>query len=339
MFNKKIFFKLILSLLFLNQSQAQSLQSQLLASQKIVSTVSEYLKKHRSNDLIVGTRKMLFLDESYVPQGLFVSDNFYFVSMYHKTADGVVESKPSIVVQYTLTGDFVNKLNLSLNESTIFTGHVGGLGMIGDFYVVPVDKEIYFFNSSTGLFSKKIKLNFENLEDQIKSIDYINISKDQVGNDILWVGEFREKSHLAKDNYILGYLMNSSESIINTDPMYRFSFPGANGIFNVQGVTVLNASDSSYSLLLSTSFGDNPSYIYRVNYAFDPGTTYKYKYISNKKIMEAPAGGEALFATSSKVWTLSESGTTHFQHRIKSAWNTNFPFVYLLDRNKILNLP
>jgi hypothetical protein len=326
---------LFLSFFVTTNSFAQSLESQAAESEKILKSTNLLIDDYANSSLVTGTRKILFLDEGYVPQGIHVSTSHYYLSMYHKNIEGITDTKPSIVVKYTIAGEFVSKIALS-SSGKMFTGHVGGLSIIDDYILLPEGKKIYYFNLETGALKKTETLDFLGSNSEIENISFMNISQDHSGRPVLLVGEFREKKSSSKPNYIFGYLIDKSSGKISTIPTYRFTVPES--ISKIQGVTLISASASSYSLLFSTSYGDDPSKLYKVSYAYsyDKNVYNRYTISSESLVFKGPAGLENVYSTASRIWTLSESGAQYFQKRTDSKpWNTNFPFVLLLDKSKI----
>jgi hypothetical protein len=314
-------------------TKSQTLSNQYQNSIGLSQTLESLIFDQKNSQYFIGTRRILFLDEGYIPQGIHIEDKHYYISMYHKTIKGESGTKGSIIVKYDIEGNFVKKLNLFMDKKE-FTGHVGGVGLIGNSFVVPEGKELYFFNSENGEFIKKITLDFSELNEQIKTISFLNISKDHLGNSLLLVGEFREKGIISLENFIFAHQIVDKETV-SLKPILQFSFP--NSISQVQGASILAADEKKYTLLLSRSFGDFPSKLHKLTFLNEGKDHFKFKLSKSKEVLEAPAGMECLQVTENRVWSLSESGTAYFQRRTVAPWKTNFPFVFTLNKKLILN--
>ncbi len=283
-------------------------------------------------------RRLPYMKSNYIPQGVYITKTgSAYKSMYHKDARGI-KSKPSIVSRYSVN---TNKLErtyfLYKSKKTPYMGHVGGLAISGKYIIVTHGKYIYFFNKNT---AKRIKSNqyrayyshrkklFFGSSKFTSAVSFLNIAKDHTGKNVLWTGEFK-KNNTAM--HIFGYYISAGK--VSTKPKYRFYVPAR--IQNVQGVTLKKASKQQYQVLLATSYGDKPSYIYKITYNYHKPYYYKYKYLKTEIVFKGPAGAENLHATTTGVWTLFEAGANYFQKRKKSPWRDNFPFLIRLKKSSL----
>ena len=101
----------------------------------------------------------------------------------------------------------------------------------------------------------------------------------------------------------------------------------------LQGFNVLKASHDAYTLLLSQSYGNNTSYIYKLIYDRQESLAYKYDYNSKSIAFTGPAGLEDLHATADGIWSLSESGANYYQNRDSGPWSQLFPFIIKLRKS------
>ena len=129
-------------------------------------------------------------------------------------------------------------------------------------------------------------------------------------------------------SHILGYKIDS-DGTVDPAPIYKFYVPET--VNKLQGVTVLNASHDAYTLLLSRSYGNSSSYIYKVEYDRQESLLYKYDYRSKIKVFIGPAGLEDLHVTADGIWSVSESGANYYQNRTTlKPWDQLFPFLIKL---------
>lgn len=312
--------------------RSQTLANEYKRSTSISETIESLLFDQKNAQYFIGTRKILFLDEGYIPQGLHLGENEYYVSMYHKSQKGETGTKASIIVRYDVEGNFLQKINLKKDQKE-FTGHVGGLGLIGENFVIPEGRELYFFSIMTGEFIKKTTPDFLNFGEQIKTISYLNISKDHLGNKVLLLGEFRERNEGYHDNTILAYPIKDNQDI-GIKPQFYFKFP--NTLTQIQGCAIIEANEKNYSLLISRSYGDYPSKLHKLSFINETKEGYSFKLLTSKEVLSAPAGMEGVAVSDTRVWSLSESGANYFQKRTNSPWKTNFPFVFTLNKKLIL---
>ena len=278
------------------------------------------------------------LEEDYIPQGIHVTeDGFVYMSMYHKDKDGA-SYKSSVVVKYsTVTNTVTDVYHLKNQNNSKYMGHAGGLVVSGDYLVVPSGGALYYFRQSdatavTGIESE-IKLAFSTSMDFGGSeynykVSFLSTSEDHLNQKILWTGQFSTSTSVG--SHVLGYKIES-DGVVNPVPIYRFYVPET--VNKLQGVAVLKATHDAYTLLLSRSYGNNTSYIYRLDYDRQEGLAYKYDYNSKSITFKGPAGLEDLHATADGIWSLSESGANYYQNRDSNPWSQLFPFIIKLGKS------
>ena len=128
--------------------------------------------------------------------------------------------------------------------------------------------------------------------------------------------------------------MKSLKEGLKNLPRYYFEIP-AQDIIQIQGVTPVLVSSGAYSFLVSSSYGDNGSSIYRLDYVYKESNKFKYKFKGYEELYELPSGLEGLHATKSGVWTLFESGAQYFQKRKNRSWRTFLPYVIRIKKSSL----
>lgn len=205
------------------------------------------------------------LSEGYIAQGLSFdkeTDNFFLTGYM---AD---HSASPIYVFNKSTNKLVNSVRMSNPDGSDFTGHAGGLSVVGDkVYVAGSGDEcLYVFNKTDVLNAKN--------KSYIKYIDVISVkdSTDGVGvafttihDNLVYVGEFyREGPYPTRESHRIptknGYnkalaVGFSIEGNIAT-PKVVYSIPD-----NIQGMCF-----TEDSILLSESWGASFSSIHKYNY-------------------------------------------------------------------------
>ena len=277
-----------------------------------------------------------WLEYDYIPQGVHVTeDDLVYMSMYHKDADGI-SSKSSIIIKYsTATNTVIDVYHLKNSNGSNYMGHVGGLVVKGDYFIVPYGSKLNFFKQSNATpvsgIESEIKSEFttgvEFGESEYNTkMSFLSISKDHQNQDVLWTGQFNKNNNVG--SHILGYKIDS-DGTVDPAPIYKFYVPET--VNKLQGVTVLNASHDAYTLLLSRSYGNSSSYIYKVEYDRQESLLYKYDYRSKIKVFIGPAGLEDLHVTADGIWSVSESGANYYQNRTTlKPWDQLFPFLIKL---------
>lgn len=278
-----------------------------------------------------------WLENDYIPQGVHVTeDGFVYMSLYHQDKDNASYNS-SIVIKYsTATNRVENVYHLKNSNDSKYMGHVGGLVVKGDYLIVPNSSQLYYFKQSDATptygIESEIKLAFKTSMDFGGSeynykMSFLSTTKDHENQDILWTGQFSTSTSVA--SHVLGYKIEI-DGTVNPTPKYRFYVPET--VNKLQGVTVLGASYDTYTLLLSRSYGNNTSYIYKLNYKRQESSLYKYDYVSKSIVFKGPAGLEDLHATADGIWSLSESGANYYQNRTSNPWTQLFPFVIKLRK-------
>ena len=279
-----------------------------------------------------------WLEKDYIPQGIHVTeDGFIYMSLYHKDKDKA-SYNASIVIKYnTATNTATDVYHLKNSNNSKYMGHVGGLVVNGDYFIVPNGGTLYFFKQSDATpafgIESEIKLAFTTSVDFGGSeynykMSFLSVTKDHQDQDILWTGQFSTSTSVG--SHVLGYKIES-DGTVNPAPLYKFYVPET--VNKLQGVTVLKASYDAYTLLLSRSYGNNTSYIYKLNYDRQESLAYKYDYNSKSIVFKGPAGLEDLHATADGIWSLSESGANYYQNRTSSPWSQLFPFIIKLRKS------
>lgn len=266
-----------------------------------------------------------YMDEGYIPQGIHItSTNLAYISMYHKDVNGN-SYKNSIVAE-------INKANGKVKKYTLpTTGHVGGVAIFNNYskFVVPNGNQfcIYTKSSNSQGFCQTQSVGSSKRTD---AFSFINYAPDHEGAWHMWAGQFETGCAAENGMHIFGYKVTGGS--IATKPSYRFYVPPS--INKVQGASVIapsNASDD-YKIIVSSSYGDNPSTMTLLKYKRYESYHYKYKYKSSKRVYTAPAGLEEVHATenSKGVWTLFESGAEYYDKKMeiaKDAVHVSNPFL------------
>ena len=279
-----------------------------------------------------------WLEYDYIPQGIHVTeDDFIYMSFYHKDKDKLSYNS-SVVIKYsTVTNRVTDVYHLKGSNNSKYMGHVGGLVVSGDYLIVPNGGDLHFFRQSDATptygIESEIKLGFRTSVDFGGSeynfkMSFLSTSKDHQNQDILWTGQFSTSTSVG--SHVLGFKIEN-DGTVNPTPMYRFYVPET--VNKLQGVTVLNASYDTYSLLLSRSYGNNTSFIYKLNYNRQESSPYKYEYSSKSIAFKGPAGLEDLHISADGIWSLSESGANYYQNRPSNPWTQLFPFVIKLRKS------
>ncbi len=285
------------------------------------------------NEKVEALYKAPFHRMNYIAQGLTKEKDKIFLSYYYKNIYGEnPEGKNSIVVEFDLQSKKI--INLwRLNRNSIpFTGHVGGMIILGKYFAIVDGTEIIFFqkdeakllenNGSYKIYiseSKNILVPDRGKEAINTSHSFINKSVDFSGKTLIWTGQFKEKP---AQTQILGYEVISDD--MNSNPLFQFNVPKE--IYQIQGVTLVQSSPDRYLFLVCSSFGNHPSKISLLEYSLEKKNWILLKY---ETFLTAPSGLENIHSDSNGIWTISESGARYFQERRKP-WIDDFPFIIKL---------
>ncbi|NQZ00258.1 MAG: hypothetical protein HRT45_06270 [Bdellovibrionales bacterium] len=338
-------FALLLPVYFSSFISAQALDDQL--DQNMRRLNSMMLLANRTNS-VSSVKDMAFLNEGYIPQGIHVNAEGFFVSMYHKTISGEIALRPSIVVHYNFDNEVISKTELSVNSRPYY-GHMSGLAVLGDYFLVPDQKSIRFFARATGAedTARQTRLKLNSQEQNFSRFSQLDLNTDHNDDHVLWVTEFRHQNHSKADstgrqraidqNYIFGYVIDPDTLSIETKPAYRFYVPGRE-VYRIQGLTPVAAGRDQYSFLASSSWGDDDSKLIRLDYVANE-SYYNYRFVGARQILSLPAGLEEVHATKAGVWTHFESGAQYFQKRKhKKTWESYFPYIIRMTKAKLLDL-
>jgi len=264
-----------------------------------------------------------YLDEDFIPQGITNSyednENYYYnpmiyPSLYNKTVDGVTGKKKSIIVEMDPKNNYSVRRCFQLNGELKYR-HNGGIA---------------FFNKKAYVASGGY-IETCSIPDYTSDTDkYITIERSSIAtvssiasymtyyNDTVWVGDFVTSG----DAYIKGYPLDETGKVINSITPKKYMV-----LQKTQGVAWTNVAGKDY-LMISTSYGDSFSKIYRVSRTELSSTQVP----SPDGIFTLPAGGEDLtFDKDKNIISQSESGAKYFQKRPSSPWGTFFPFIYKIS--------
>lgn len=268
-----------------------------------------------------------YMDEGYIPQGIHItSTNLAYVSMYHKDANGS-SYKNSIVAEINKTTGAVKKFTLPTDS------HVGGVAIFNNYskFVTPKGKQfcIYTKGSSNAGYCQTQSVGSST---RTTGFSYIHYAPDHNGEWHMWSGQFETGSAANNGMHIFGYKVTGSS--ISTIPSYRFYVPPA--VNQIQGASVVAPTNSvdDYKILVSSSYGDNPSTMTLLKYKRHEPYYYKYKYNSYEQVYAAPAGLEEVHATANSqgVWTLFESGSQYYDKKWASK---GMPFMYRIPFDEL----
>ena len=291
------------------------------------------------NDKVSSLRRMPFDHSNYVVQGLTKHIGDLYLSYYYKNVGGNNPKKESsVVVQYSYDDKKIKNVWKLFKDGVGYTDHVGGVVVLKDQFVVTAGKYFYFFKKDgapviedqggyktlRANYVKSIKPSM-GANSKNSNFSFASLSADHRGKSILWTGAFKENSD-ASD--LLGYEV--SGNTFATVPKYIFNVPSQ--VHKLQGVALVSATAGQYKFLVARSYGDNPSYVYRLIYDMSGfNSTFK----SRATVFTGPAGMENIHSTQEGIWSVSESGAKYFQER-KNDWNDYFPFIFRLKKEKLL---
>ena len=263
------------------------------------------------------------------------------MSLYHKNRYGV-SNKPSVITRYSLKDERLTAIyKLYKKDGSVFTGHVGGMMVYGDYFIVTYGRYFYFFhkkrvtslggNTYKSVYSHRIAPWLPDAKYNENGFSFANYSTDHLGKPMLWTGKF--KTNGTYGMYILGYKI--SNGTISHSPTYKLYVPKR--ITKIQGVSILSKTANRYQLLLSQSAGDNPSLIYKLSYTY---SSSKKRFIYDTSnpghvVFKGPAGQQELHATKTGIWTLFESGANYYQDRAVYPWRDNFPYFIRIRKSNL----
>jgi len=272
------------------------------------------------------------MNDRYVPQGLATDgEDTIYMSMYWKHEDGSTGDYPSVVTESTKNGKLKRVFQLHHSGGSDFVGHVGGIAYWDDYIYLPYSSTTimrYDLSSlSSPEFNSETFANPQHDDNPIyynatynlnmspnTGVSFMSAAADYDGTLILWVGQF--DSSVLK--YIFGYQIYSNGSV-SSSPLYTFKLPVA----KVQGIYCHQANRDTLRFYFSTSYGDNPSYIYDVTY-----NKSSQNYTSIYTRFQGPAGLEGMAMIGADLWCAGESGAKYYQKRTSSPWQDFFPFVF-----------
>ena len=121
----------------------------------------------------------------------------------------------------------------------------------------------------------------------------------------------------------------TSTPIVKLIPIPRMPF-SLQGLKEVQGVANSQHQPGYYEFLVSRSWGDEYSEIFRLSFKNPQGDPHP----GPELVYRGPAGVEALHfdERGGLLWTVFESGARHYQKRIHSnPWKKLYPFVFAIQ--------
>lgn len=263
-----------------------------------------------------------YMDDDFIPQGITNSyednENYYanpmvYTSLYNKTVDGITRRKKSIIVEMDPNDNYNIRRCFSLNGEMKYR-HNGGIAFFNKKVYVSSGGyiETYTIPDYTESSNKYVTLERSSIASVSSIASYMTYYDEYV-----WVGDFVTSG----DAYIKGYPLNEDGSVNKSvTPITYKVLP------KTQGVAWTNVNGKDY-LMISTSYGDSFSKIYRV-----PRTELSSTQVpSPDNTFTLPAGGEDLsFDKDKNLYSQSESGSKYFQKR-SSPWNTFYPFIYKIS--------
>ncbi len=264
-----------------------------------------------------------YMDDDFIPQGITNSyednENYFaspmvYTSLYNKTVDGVTGRKRSIIVEMDPNNSYKVRRCFELSGYTEYR-HNGGLAFFNDKIYISTGSNIEVFNipDYTEGSDKYVKITRNSIASVSSIASYMTYYKDTV-----WVGDF-VTSGVA---YIKGYPLDETGKVINSVTPKKYMV-----LQKTQGVAWTNVNGKDY-LMISTSYGDAFSKIYRVSRTELSSTNEP----SVDGVFTLPAGGEDLtFDKDQNLISQSESGAKYFQKRPSSPWGSFFPFIYKIS--------
>ncbi len=271
-----------------------------------------------------------YANDEYIPQGTAtrresvagIDTDLVFVSYYHRTREGTIETKRSIVVEIDAhTGVVRRTFRL---RGVLEYSHAGGIAVAGD----------AFFISSVGFLERYVIPTYEGPDGP----KYLDLGPDTSGSisvdskasfvsvfeDTLWVGDWRPSNDV--EPFLYTYPI-AEDGRPEAAAVHVFSIPR-----NVQGVDLIRRNGQTY-VFMSRNRNSREAELLR----YRREQLHTSMVPSPDSSVTMPFGIEDLsFTTDGSLWTNSESGTVYYQRRDVSPWPVFYPFVDRVPEKAIL---
>ena len=242
------------------------------------------------------------IENGYVPQGFCYLEkhNLILQTSYSKKSPSKI-----YIIDFT-NGNVIKDLTLKDVDNNDLYIHAGGVASDEDKIWICGDNSLYVFD-----FSDVLTTNDNHIL-STKKIDFpihTDFCYYYNNKNILWVGEFKKPFDKKITPYILGYSLENSENIEDTEnPNYKIEIPSM-----VQGFCI----DDNNNFIFSRSYSgfilsSLDIYENMQDLSSEPGTNYSYKNfkkISHTKILPM---SEGIFFKDNKFYVLFESGAKRY---------------------------
>ncbi len=271
-----------------------------------------------------------YANDEFIPQGTATrrgveggdEADLVYVSYYHRTREGTIETKRSIVVEMdAVTGVVRRTFRL---RGVLEYSHAGGIAIAGD----------AFFISSVGFLERYVIPEYEGPDGP----KYIDLGPDASGSisvlskssfvsafeDTLWVGDWRPSNDV--EPFLYTYPL-ASDGRPERTAAHVYAIPR-----NVQGVDLIRRNGQTY-IFMSRNRNSREAELLR----FRRQQLHRSVVPTPDSTVTMPFGIEDLsFSPDGSLWTNSESGTVYYQRRDVSPWQVFYPFVYRVPEHSIL---
>lgn len=280
---------------------------------------------------VIATAFVPYLNDEFIPQGITnkyededyqQTDSLVYISMYHKTVEGTIRLKRSIIVEID-PGDNYRVRRCFRLKGALQTNHNGGIAYKNGYIYVASSGNIerYQLPEFEGGGAEKyqdLTTVYTNLYQVQSKASFVTYFQDSV-----WVGDYRTSNEATP--YLYGYALDTQGNVVISVSPKIYRLP-----YQTQGVAWKIYNDTKY-LFISTSGGDAGSKISRCH-------VNKLSRTSSPQadtVFNLPAGGEDLsFDGNSNLLNVSESGAQFFQKRF-SPWKTFYPFIFIISEAKL----
>ena len=246
--------------------------------------------------------KISDLKNGYIPQGLCFLENHNLVL---QTSYSKKSPSKMYIIDFT-NGNIIKDLTLKDIDNNDLYIHAGGVASDEDRIWICGDNSLYVFSLSDVLTTNE---NFINSTRRIDFPTHTDFCLYQTNKNILWIGEFVSPFDRKSTPYLLGYHIENSQSIENTEnPDYKIVIPSM-----VQGFCI----DSHNNFIFSRSYtGFILSFIDIHKNILDSGSesSIDYNYKNSKKISRIRIFpmSEGIFFKDGKYYILFESGAKRY---------------------------
>ncbi|MDX1429370.1 MAG: LamG-like jellyroll fold domain-containing protein [Rhodothermales bacterium] len=271
-----------------------------------------------------------YANDEFIPQGTATREgsaggddtDLVYVSYYHRTREGTIETMRSIVVEIDAATGIVRR-TFRLRGALEYS-HAGGIAIAGD----------AFFISSVGFLERYEIPDYEGPSGP----KYIDLGPDASGSisvlskssfvsafeDTLWVGDWRPSNDV--EPFLYAYPL-AADGRPERTAAYVYAIPR-----NIQGVDLIRRNGQTY-VFMSRNRNSREAELLR----FKRQQLHRSIIPSPDSVVTMPFGIEDLsFSPDGSLWTNSESGTVYYQRRDVSPWQAFYPFVYRVPEHAVL---